>query len=92
MTKDKIIKKVFNRTRNDRRRSEETIDMFLEGIKDALCKGEKVTITNFATFEITERPERYGRNPQTGERVIYPAVKSVNVRVSRALRDAVNRR
>lgn len=32
-------------------------------------KGERISITGFGSFEKVDRPARYARNPQTGQRV-----------------------
>ena len=42
------------------------------------------------TFEAVEKPERQGRNPQTGEAVTIPARKAVKFKAAKALKEAVN--
>lgn len=42
-----------------------TFDLF----KDELAKGEKVSVSGFGVFKISERSAREGRNPQTGEKL-----------------------
>lgn len=69
---------------------EEILDMFAEEIKDCLVRGDKLLIKGFLGFEVTERPVRDGRNPNTGEVVKFPAVKTVKCKVAQAIKDAVN--
>ncbi len=52
-------------------------------------KGEKVQLVGFGSFEVRERAERKGRNPQTREEIIIPASKVPVFKVGKALKDAV---
>lgn len=58
--------------------------------KDELAKGEKVSVAGFGTFKITERAARDGRNPLTGEKIKIKASKSVNFKLSTAIKDKIN--
>ena len=61
----------------------------LGGIRDALVKGEKVTLVGFGTFTVAERPARMGRNPRTGEPAQIPAAKNVKFKAGKGLKEAV---
>jgi DNA-binding protein HU-beta len=41
-------------------------------------------------FEVAERPEREGRNPQTGEAIKIAASRAVKFKPGKGLKDAVN--
>ncbi|MEU5839429.1 HU family DNA-binding protein [Streptomyces diacarni] len=45
------------------------VDVVLDAIVRAVVAGERVSVTGFGSFEKVDRPARYARNPQTGERV-----------------------
>lgn len=90
MTRNDLIRNVSRMTNIDKSECEEILDAITSEIKDSLINGEKVFLKNFITFEISQRPERQGRNPKTGESVIYPPVKSINCRISKSFKDAVN--
>ena len=90
MTKNEIIKNIVKQIDIPRMKCEEIIDTFIDEIKEGLISGERVILSNFVTFEISERPEREGRNPQTGVVTTFPAVKSIKCKPSRALKDAIN--
>ena len=71
MTKDEIIKAIWNKSPNltlneSRKIYETTVSM----IKDRLSKGEKVELRGFGTFKILEKKERTGRNPKTGKEAV----------------------
>ena len=55
-----------------------------------LHNGEKVQITGFGTFEVSERAEREGRNPSTGETMTIKASKSPKFKAGKALKDMIN--
>lgn len=90
MTKSDILYKLSIKSGLSEKRCEEIIDLFAEEVKNCLIDGDKVVLKNFMTFEITQRPKRQGRNPQTGEVTIYPPVKSVKCKVSKSFKDAIN--
>ena len=43
-----------------------------------------------ATFEVSERAERTGRNPQSGKEMVIPASKAPKFKAGKALKDMVN--
>lgn len=90
MGKNELTTNISNKTGISKTSCEAVIDEFAEEIKKSLIAGDKVMLKGFMSIEITERPEREGRNPQTGKVVTFPAVKSVKCKVSKAIRDAVN--
>ena len=47
-------------------------------------------LVGFGTFEVAERAERTGRNPQTGKDIVIPASKSPKFKAGKALKDIVN--
>ncbi|MEJ2581297.1 MAG: HU family DNA-binding protein [Acidobacteriota bacterium] len=64
-----------------------TYDLLFELISESLVAGEKVTVPNFGTFQVTERPARAGRNPATGEAITIAASRSVRFKVSKNLKE-----
>ncbi|MFC7053375.1 integration host factor subunit beta [Hansschlegelia quercus] len=48
---------------------ENIINSILDGIVDALAKGDRVELRGFGAFSVKARPARVGRNPRTGEHV-----------------------
>jgi DNA-binding protein HU-beta len=62
-------------------------DTVFELTAEALTQGDKVTVPNFGTFLLSERPARQGRNPATGEPITISASKTVRFKVSKNLKD-----
>jgi len=49
-----------------------------DAIDDASAAGDQVRIHNFGTFSRKDRPERKGRNPQTGEAITIAASSALS--------------
>ncbi|WP_336932077.1 HU family DNA-binding protein [Acinetobacter bereziniae] len=60
------------------------------GVIDALASGGTVELKGFGTFKITQRAERKGRNPKTGEELVIPATNSPTFKAGKAFKEAVN--
>ena len=69
--------------------TERVVNACLDAITASLCKGEKVQISGFGTFEVKDREARIGRNPHTKEAIEIPATKVPGFKASKALKDTV---
>lgn len=69
--------------------TEKALDSLLEAMTEELSSGGKVTLTGFGTFTVTERAERTGRNPQTGQPMRIPAHKAVKFSAGSELKETV---
>ena len=58
-------------------------------IGETLAKGEDVRIADFGTFSVTERPERPGRNPATGEAMTLKASRSAKFKAAAGLKNSL---
>ncbi|MNV95935.1 DNA-binding protein HU-beta [compost metagenome] len=66
------------------------LDSAIENLSRALTRGDAVQLTGFGTFSVSNRSERTGRNPSTGEPIIIKASKAPKFSPGKALKDAVN--
>ena len=48
---------------------ERVVNTILDGVTDAMARGDRVELRGFGAFSVRERPARTGRNPRTGESV-----------------------
>lgn len=55
-----------------------------------LDDSEKVSVSGFGVFKISERSAREGRNPQTGEKIKIAASKSVSFKAGTELKTKIN--
>lgn len=89
MQKTDFIKAVSDRTQVSQKDAKQVIDAALEIIAEQLKAGEKVTLTGFGTFEVRQRQEREGVNPQTRQKITIPATATPGFSASSTLKDAV---
>ena len=66
------------------------VESLFDEISGSLKKGSEVILPGFGTFRVTERAERTGRNPATGETITIPAGKRPAFKPSNKLKEAVN--
>jgi DNA-binding protein HU-beta len=59
-------------------------------VTETLKRDEEVRIPNFGAFGISERGERQGRNPQTGEAITIAASKGARFTPGKAIKTALN--
>ena len=90
MTKVELITAVANDANLTKKDAEAAVNSALNAITAALKDGDKVTLVGFGTFEVRERPERKGRNPQTGEEITLDAHDVLAFRISRKFKAAMN--
>ena len=90
MKKTELVAAVAAKSNLSKKDAEESVKAFTEVITEELKKGEKVTLVGFGTFEVSERAERTGRNPQTGAEMKIAASKAPKFKAGKALKDAIN--
>lgn len=66
------------------------LDAIVEAIIEAVAEGQEVSISGFGKFGVSERAEREGRNPATGESIVIAASKSPKFKAATAFKTAVN--
>jgi len=59
-------------------------------VSEELAKGGDVVVPGFGSFKTSDRAERSGRNPQTGEALTIAASTAVRFVPGAALKAAVN--
>jgi len=64
----------------------------LDDVIAALRQGERVNISGFGTFSVSERQARTGRNPKTGESIEIAASRSAKFKPGKQLKDSLKRR
>jgi DNA-binding protein HU-beta len=73
-----------------RQNAAEAVDAVLDAIVRATVAGDRVSVTGFGSFEKVERPARYARNPQTGERVRVKKTAVPRFRAGQGFKDLVS--
>ena len=91
MNKTELIAAVAESAGLSKKDTERVVNAALDTITAALCKGEKVQISGFGTFEVKDREARVGRNPHTKEAIEIPATKVPGFKASKTLKDTVSK-
>ncbi|HYU59123.1 MAG TPA: HU family DNA-binding protein [Solirubrobacterales bacterium] len=74
MTKSDFVDQMAGKL-GSKKEASEAVEAVLDGIADALGRGEDVNFTGFGKFHVSERGPRQGVNPRTGERITIPGGK-----------------
>jgi DNA-binding protein HU-beta len=89
MTKSDIISEIANKSNLTKADAEKALNSFVEITKDTLKKEGRLALPGFGSFVLSERKERQGRNPQTGEIMTIKASKTVRFRAGKALKESL---
>ena len=90
MNKAELVAAIAESAGLSKKDSEKALAAFVSVVTDELKKGEKVQLVGFGTFEVSNRPARTGRNPQTKKTITIPASKAPKFKAGKALKDTVN--
>ena len=87
MTKDSLAKVVYDHHGGiSYKEAQKIVDTMIEIMKKRLMDGEKVMLTGFGAFQVVNRKERRGINPQSGESILISARKYVSFKPSKILK------
>lgn len=90
MTKADVVNVLARKTGMARKEAAETVELFLATVREALERGEKVSLVGFGTFYVKEKNSRQGRNPRTGERILIPRKRVATFKPGKSFRHLVN--
>jgi len=88
-TKKELIDTLADRTQQPKKVTEAFIDALGDALREALANGDEVVLPGVGKFTVKERPERTGRNPQTGATIKIAARKAPAFSALKVLKDAV---
>ncbi len=90
MVKSELIKAIQCSVCVPTETAKKVIDEVINQITIALSNGDEVTLRGLGSFHISDKAERMGRNPKTGEDAIITARKVVIFKASTTLKEAIN--
>jgi DNA-binding protein HU-beta len=73
MTKAEIVADIANKTNIEKVAVQQTVEAFMEAVKNSLAQGENVYLRGFGSFTIKRRAEKTGRNISKNTTLIIPA-------------------
>ncbi len=89
MTKAEMVETVASKVDLPRAVAERAVNTVFEEVTEALKQGDKVNISGFGTFSISERKARTGRNPKTGETIQIAASRAAKFKAGKTLKDSL---
>jgi len=90
MTKADLIDSLASKAELPRQKAEEFVNGVFDGIIDGLKKGDKVNISGFGTFAVSQRKARTGRNPKTGETIQIASSRTAKFKAGKTLKESLS--
>ncbi|MFE0885993.1 HU family DNA-binding protein [Streptomyces rochei] len=89
MNKAQLVEAIADKL-GGRQQAADAVDAVLDALVRAVVAGDRVSVTGFGSFEKVDRPARYARNPQTGERVRVKKTSVPRFRAGQGFKDLVS--
>lgn len=89
MRKKELVKDIAVKKGIPQKDIQEIVELFMDGIKNSLREGDKVTLMGFGTFEVKHRKEKRGTNPSTKDELIIEAKNVPKFRPCKEFKDLV---
>lgn len=89
VNKDSLVQAIVDKTDLSKRDVEGVIEAMTDVITNELRQGNKVTLTGFGTFKVSNRASRIGINPQTKAKITIPAMTVPKFTAGKTLKEAV---
>lgn len=91
MTKADIVERISEKMSCTKKEAIEYTEVVFALMKSTLETGEKLKIAGFGNFEVKQKKDRRGRNPQTGEAITIGARRILTFKPSNVLKSALNK-
>lgn len=90
MTKMQLIETLASKSGLSKKDVDRLLDSFVGLVTEKLKANEKVAVTGFGTFSVTERKARTGVNPQNpSQKIQIPAMKVPKFTAGKTLKDSL---
>lgn len=90
MNKTELVSAMAEKTGLTNKDAAAAVNAFIDSVREALVKGDKVQLVGFGTFEVSKRAARMGRNPSTGEAIQIAATKTAKWKPSSSWKAELN--
>ena len=89
VNKDMLVHAIMEKTELSKKDVEAVLECMIDEVTAELSKGNKVTLTGFGTFKVSDRAAREGINPQTKAKITIPAMTVPKFTAGKTLKEAV---
>jgi integration host factor subunit alpha len=90
LTKADLVNHIYEKNKLRKAEAVLAMEALLEIIKTSLANNESVLISGFGKFNVKNKKERRGRNPQTGAELMLSPRRVVTFKPSSILRQRIN--
>lgn len=90
MTKNELAKELAVSEHLHLSTAVKAVEGVIRIIKETLVKGDDIFLRGFGTIAVVEREERQARHFSTGEQITIPAHRTVKLKISNELKNAMN--
>ena len=87
MIKADIVNKVAEMSEISRVKAAQAVDTVIEGLRNALARGQRIELRGFGVFQVKQRKKGIGRNPKTGVEVKIPPGNTIRFKPGKELRN-----
>src|SRR5215212_3277610 len=87
MIKADIVNKVAEVSEISRVKAAQAVDTVIEGLRNALGRGQRIELRGFGVFQVKQRKKGIGRNPKTGVEVKIPPGNTIRFKPGKELRN-----
>lgn len=89
INREALVSAIVEKADMTKKDVEAVLECFMDEITKQLQQGNKVTLTGFGTFKVSNRAAREGINPQTKAKIRIPAMTVPKFTAGKALKEAV---
>ena len=90
MNKSELINAIAKHANLTKADAGRALEGLTKTIETTLKAGDSITLVGFGSFDVKDRAERTGRNPQTGQEITIAAARIPSFKPGKTLKDAVN--
>ena len=90
MNKKELLSAIAEKAGISMKDADKAVAAFVETVTETLKAGDKIQLVGFGTFEVRERPERTGSNPQTKQTITIPASKVPAFKAGAGFKSAIS--
>ena len=87
MIKADIVNKVAELSEISRVKAAQAVDTVIEGLRNALARGQRIELRGFGVFQVKPRKRGIGRNPRTGKEVRIPPGRTIRFKPGKDLQN-----
>lgn len=91
MNKAELISRAAASTGSSKKETGIIIDALIKIMTDTLSEHEKIQLVGFGVFEVKQKSQRSGINPQTFEKITIPESTTVTFKPGKYLKESIEK-